>query len=130
MLAMPNGPERVRGASSYFGGGGVPRAGSFGPRPTAFSAGGTQLSEPRPSSAAAYSSAEQASAEQASAARAARGGGGWADAPVGAPSGSGRDGDSREHRRASYLIEPDTNAIVGELPRTAPPVIGAEEDYR
>ena len=54
----------------------------------------------------------------------------WADAPVGAPGGSGRDGDSREHRRASYLIEPDTNAIVGELPRTAPPVIGAEEDYR
>lgn len=130
MLAMSNGPERVRGASSYFGGGGVPRAGSFGPRPTAFSAGGTHLSEPRPSSAAAYSSAEQASAEQASAARAARGGGGWADAPVGAPGGSGRDGDSREHRRASYLIEPDTNAIVGELPRTAPPVIGAEEDYR
>jgi hypothetical protein len=49
---------------------------------------------------------------------------------MGAPGGSGRDGDSREHRRASYLIESDTNAIVGELPRTAPPVIGAEEDYR
>jgi hypothetical protein len=51
-------------------------------------------------------------------------------APMGAPGGSGRDGDSREHRRASYLIESDTNAIVGELPRTAPPVIGAGEDYR
>jgi hypothetical protein len=70
------------------------------------------------------------SAEQASARGAARGGAGWTEAPVGASGGAGRDGDSRERRRASYLIEQDTNAIVGELPRTAPPVIGAEEDYR
>jgi hypothetical protein len=130
ILAMSSGAERVRGGSRYSGGGGVPRAGSFGPRPTAFSAGGSHLSEPRLSSSAAYGSAEQAGAEHASAGRAARGGGGWADAPMGAPGGSGRDGDSREHRRASYLIESDANAIVGELPRTAPPVIGAEEDYR
>jgi hypothetical protein len=119
--AMSNGAERVRD-------------GSFGPRPTAFSAGGSHLSEPRLSSSAAYGSAERASAErvsagQASAGRAARVGG-WTDAPMGAPGGSGRDGDSREHRRASYLIESDTSAIVGELPRTAPPVIGAQEDYR
>ncbi len=127
ILAMSNGAERVRGGSRYSGGGGVPRAGSFGPRPTAFSAGGSHLSEPRLST---YGSAEQASAEQASAGRAARGAGGWGDAPLGTAGGSGRDGDSREHRRASYLVESDTNAIVGELPRTAPPVIGAEENYR
>ncbi|MGH3598871.1 MAG: PPE domain-containing protein [Pseudonocardiaceae bacterium] len=127
ILAMSNGAEQVRGGSRSSGG--AARAGSFGPRPTAFSAGGSHLSEPRLSSSAAYGSAERASAEQASAGRAARAGG-WADAPMGAPGGSGRDGDSREHRRASYLIESDTNAIVGELPRTAPPVIGAEEDYR
>ncbi len=127
MLAMSNGAEPVRGGSRYSGGGGVPRAGSFGPRPTAFSTGGSHLSEPRLST---YGSAEQASAEQASAGRAARGAGGWGDAPLGTAGGSGRDGDSREHRRASYLIESDTNAIVGELPRTAPPVIGAEENYR
>lgn len=131
ILAMPNGAEPVRGGSRYSGGGGVPRAGSFGPRPTAFRAGSTQLSEPRLSNyGSTYGSAEQASAEQASAGRAARGAGGWGDAPLGTPGGSGRDGDSREHRRASYLIESDTNAIVGELPRTAPPVIGAEENYR
>ena len=131
ILAMPNGAEPVRGGSRYSGGGGVPRAGSFGPRPTAFRAGSTQLSEPRLSNyGSTYGSAEQASAEQASAGRAARGAGGWGDAPLGTPGGSGRDGDSREHRRASYLTESDTNAIVGELPRTAPPVIGAEENYR
>jgi hypothetical protein len=128
MRAMSNGAEPVRGGGSrYSGGSGVPRAGSFGPRPTAFSAGSAPLSEPRLST---YGSAEQASAEQASAGRAARGAGGWGDAPLGTAGGSGRDGDSREHRRASYLIESDTNAIVGELPRTAPPVIGAEENYR
>lgn len=132
MLAMSNGAGPVRGGSRYSGGGGVPRAGSFGPRPTAFSAGGSHLSEPRLSTygSAEQASAEQASAEQASAGRAARGAGGWGDAPLGTAGGSGRDGDSREHRRASYLIESDTNAIVGELPRTAPPVIGAEEHYR
>jgi PPE family len=127
ILAMSHGAEPVRGGSRYSGGGGVPRAGSFGPRPTAFNGGGVNLSESRLST---YGGAEQASAEQASAGRAVRGAGGWGDAPLGTPGGSGRDGDSREHRRASYLIESDTNAIVGELPRTAPPVIGAEENYR
>ncbi|MFN2478642.1 MAG: PPE domain-containing protein [Pseudonocardiaceae bacterium] len=128
ILTASNGADQLRGGSRYSGG--VPRGGSFGPRPTVFSAGGSHLNEPRLSSSAAYGSAEQASAEQARAGRAARGTGGWGDAALGAAGGSGRDGDSREHRRARYLIEQDTNAIVGELPRTAPPVIGAAEDYR
>ncbi|MGH3784619.1 MAG: PPE domain-containing protein [Pseudonocardiaceae bacterium] len=124
ILAATNGTDQVRGGSRYSAGGGVPRAGSFGPRPTAFSGGGSHVSELRLSNPADYGSGEPAGAG-----RAARGGG-WGDAPLGAPTGSGRDGDRREHRRASYLIEQDTNAIVGELPRTAQPVIGAEEDYR
>lgn len=31
----------------------------------------------------------------------------------------------REHR-SKYLIHTDSNAIVGDLPPTAPPVIGAD----
>jgi len=121
--AASNGENRIQGGSRHYGGGGY-RAGSFGPRPTAFSTGNSHPSEPR------LSNSTVGSAEQAGTRGAARGGGGWTEGPLGAPSGSGRDGDSREHQRASYLIEQDTNAIVGELPRTAPPVIGAEEHYR
>lgn len=124
-LAAANSEERLRGGSRNFAGGGVPRGGSFGPRPTALHPGGSQVSEPRLSNPAGYGSDEQASAG-----RAVRGGGGWGDGLLGSPHGSGRDGDGREHRRASYLIEQDNNAIVGELPRTAPPVIGAEDGYR
>jgi hypothetical protein len=78
---------------------------------------------------AGHGNTGQGSIEQAKAGRAARGGAGWAGAPLGATGGSGRAGDT-EHRRPSYLIEQDTSAIVGELPRVAPPVIGADEDYR
>jgi len=125
VLAGSSGADRVRGGSRYSAGGGVARAGSFGPRPTAFSAGRSQVSEPRLSNPAGYGSGEPAGAG-----RATREGGGFGGAPLGGAAGSGRDGDSREHRRPSYLLEQDTNAIVGELPRTAPPVIGADEDYR
>ena len=48
-----------------------------------------------------------------------------AGAPLGATGTAHRDSHT-EHRRPSYLIEQDTNAIIGELPRTAPPVIGAD----
>lgn len=125
ILTGASSADRVRGGSRYSTGGGGARAGSFGPRPTAFSAGSSQVSERRLSNPAGYGSGEPAGAG-----RATRGGGGFENAPLGATTGSGRDGDSREHRRPSYLLEQDTNAIVGELPRTAPPVIGAEEDYR
>jgi hypothetical protein len=125
VLAAANTEEHLHGGSRSSAGGGVPRGGSFGPRPTALHSGGSQVSEPRLSNPAGYGSGEPTSAG-----RAARVGGGWGDGLLGSPHGSGRDGDGREHRRASYLIEQDNNAIVGELPRTAPPVIGAEEDYR
>lgn len=111
-----NSEYRARGGSRVSGAG-VGRSGGFGPRPDRV------LSE-------GYSptgSVGQASAEQhAGASRAAaRGGGGWGGVPLGATGGTGRDNDA-EHQRPSYLIEPDTNAIVGELPQVAPPVIGAD----
>jgi hypothetical protein len=34
-------------------------------------------------------------------------------------------GHDREHR-SKYLVHEDSNAIVGDLPPTAPPVIGAD----
>jgi hypothetical protein len=40
------------------------------------------------------------------------------------PGHLGRD-DSSDHRPARYLISPsNTNELIGELPRVAPPVIG------
>ena len=124
ILAASSGDNRMGGGSRYSGSGGEYRAGSFGPRPTAFSVGTSHLSQSR------LSSSTMGSVEQASGGQTVRGSGGWTEAPLGTPGSSGRDDDGREHRRASYLIEQDTNAIVGELPRTAPPVIGAEEGHR
>lgn len=100
--------QRLRGGSRASGGG-------FGPRPSAWL--GEQASQ--------RGSTVPVDAEQAGAGRAARSGAGWAGAPLGAAGSSGRDGDT-EHRRPSYLVEQDTNAIIGELPRTVPPVIGAD----
>jgi PPE family len=121
------GGDRIRGGSRFSGGGGVNRDGGFGPRPSA--AFDSPLGESRLGSFPSQSSTGHGSAEQASAGRAFRDGAGWTDAPLGATGGSGRGGGT-EHRRPSYLIEQDTSAIVGELPRVAPPVIGADEDYR
>jgi hypothetical protein len=51
-------------------------------------------------------------------------------APFGGAGGRGGE-DGTEHRRPSYLVEQDTNAIIGELPLVAPPVIGEDQgDYR
>lgn len=50
-------------------------------------------------------------------------------APFGGLGGS-RGGEDTERQRPSYLIEPDSNRLIGELPRTAPPVIGEDPpDY-
>lgn len=118
------GGDRIRGGSRFSGG--VSQGGGFGPRPRpAFGAGDVRLS-----GSPGQGSAPHGSAEPAGAGRAARGGAGWADAPLGAIGGSGHGAGGSEHRRPSYLIEQDTSAIVGELPRVAPPVIGADEDYR
>lgn len=50
--------------------------------------------------------------------------GGMGGMPMGGGRGAGGKGDE-EHETASYLISEDNgNEIVGELPKTAPPVIG------
>ncbi|HEX7659539.1 MAG TPA: PPE domain-containing protein [Pseudonocardiaceae bacterium] len=59
-----------------------------------------------------------------SSASAAKSGSGMAGGPMGGARGRGEDDD--EHSSPSYLVsEENGNAIVGDLPPTAPPVIGA-----
>jgi hypothetical protein len=44
--------------------------------------------------------------------------------------GGGRGGEDKERRRPSYLVESDSNRLIGDLPRTAPAVIGEDPgDY-
>jgi hypothetical protein len=39
--------------------------------------------------------------------------------------GTGQGDEDAEHQRPSYLLEPDPeDALIGELPSVAPPVIG------
>jgi hypothetical protein len=134
-----SGGDRVRDGSRFSGDGSA-RRGGFGPRPNVtFNAGDSRLGGSSGSGNPGLGSSgqgsfgmgnpAQSSAEPADTGRTARGGAGWAGAPLGATGGTGPAG-SFEHRRPSYLIEQDTSAIVGELPRVAPPVIGADEDYR
>ncbi|MDQ4105483.1 MAG: hypothetical protein M3186_17870, partial [Actinomycetota bacterium] len=40
--------------------------------------------------------------------------------------GGGRSGDDKERRRPSYLVESDADRLIGDLPRTAPAVIGED----
>ncbi|HET9256577.1 MAG TPA: PPE domain-containing protein [Pseudonocardiaceae bacterium] len=82
----------------------------FGPRPTPASGEGHSQA----------GNAWQASAGHASPTRSVTG---FTSTPLGA-TGNSADGEDSEHRRPSYLLEQDTNGIVGELPRVAPPVIG------
>lgn len=106
------GENRGRGGSRYTGGG--TGGTGFGPRPSATFGTGEAV----PSNRLA----------QEQAGRLARGGAGWTEAPIGAPGVSGRGASGSEHRRPGYLLEQDTNAIIGELPLVAPPVIGAGEE--
>ncbi|MEY7972728.1 hypothetical protein AB8O38_12085 [Saccharomonospora xinjiangensis] len=46
-------------------------------------------------------------------------------APMGAAGGRGQGDEDKEHQRASYLQENDPDeAFIGDLGKTAPPVIG------
>lgn len=62
----------------------------------------------------------------AAAARAAGAGASGMGAPFGGGGGQG-GGEDHEHRR-KYLIQSDPHEIVGDLPPTAPPVIGVDLD--
>ncbi len=113
--SSPDGHRVPGGSRVSVGGAAVSRGGGFGPRPS------TVLGD---SHSLAGGTGGHVGDEHAG--RPARGGGGgWAGAPVGATGGAGRDTET-ERRRPSYLIEQDTNAIVGDLPPVAPPVIGQD----
>jgi hypothetical protein len=43
--------------------------------------------------------------------------------------GAGQRGEQDRERRSKYLVHDDSNAIVGDLPPTAPPVIGEDPAY-
>ncbi|MGH3670006.1 MAG: hypothetical protein ACRDSH_05150 [Pseudonocardiaceae bacterium] len=53
----------------------------------------------------------------------ARGGAGYGQ-PL--PAGTGNRAEQDREHRSKYLVHDDSNAIVGDLPPTAPPVIGAD----
>ncbi|MGB9281979.1 MAG: PPE domain-containing protein [Pseudonocardiaceae bacterium] len=111
---------RGRSGSAHGGatraGRGAGHATGFGPRPTSFG--------PRPTSSAHSFPEEISSARPGTAAPGATRGNGYGQPFGGAGANQHREED-REHR-SKYLIYSDSNEIVGDLPPTAPPVIGAD----
>ncbi|HEV7450885.1 MAG TPA: PPE domain-containing protein [Pseudonocardiaceae bacterium] len=122
------GAAGARFAGAGTGRGGGPRRAGYGPQPsTGFG--------PRPAVRAPYSSVDETGGARggvnsggAASTGAGRGAGG---AQYGAPFAAGaeqRGEQDREHR-SKYLIHDDSHAIVGDLPPTAPPVIGEDPAY-
>jgi hypothetical protein len=99
--------------------GGASQAAGFGPRPsTGF--------DPRPS-ASAHPSLEEMSGSHGSSGSttATRGAAGTGyEQPF--AGGAGQRGEQDREHRTKYLVHDDSHAIVGDLPPTAPPVIGAD----
>ncbi|MGH3940352.1 MAG: PPE domain-containing protein [Pseudonocardiaceae bacterium] len=134
----PRGPGsgRVGAGRSGPGGGGAgmrggPGAGGFRPQGGG-PGGGFGLDRGgfgptgSPESAAARAAGAGSGAAGAGAGRGAANAGG---VPFGGM-GGGRGDEDSERQRPSYLIEPDSNRLIGELPWTAPAVIGEEPpDY-
>ncbi len=107
---------RVGGA-----GGGAGRAG-FGPRPSASAA---QFG-PQPGASAHPAAEGMGGARGAATAAGANRGAGYGEPLAG---GAGQRGDQDREHRGKYLVHDDSNAIVGDLPPTAPPVIGEDPAY-
>jgi hypothetical protein len=106
-------PTGTRLPGARRGGGTSPAA--FGPRPS------TEFG-PRPTASI------QPALDEVNGARAGITRGAWGTAGYGPPLAGGptqQGGQDREHR-SKYLVHDDANAIVGDLPPTAPPVIGAD----
>lgn len=101
----------ARGAAESAEFGPRPRSG-FGPRPTI-------SAEPPPGEAGAT----RGIAGVPGAARGAGAGAGYGQ-PL--PAGAGNRAENDREHRSKYLVHDDSHAIVGELPPTAPPVIGAD----
>jgi hypothetical protein len=90
---------------------------AFGPRPS------TEFG-PRPTASTPPPMEEMSSTRGgAGAARGTGGPAGYGPPFAGGPS---QQGDQDREHRSKYLLHDDSNAIVGDLPPTAPPVIGAD----
>ncbi|EIF00319.1 PPE family protein [Saccharomonospora glauca K62] len=114
-------------ASRPGGGGASPTsggaAGRLGEAPSA--AKGGSLGAPRATGTGAVPGAAPTGGAAAGAAGGAGARGGAGMAPMGAGGGRGRGDEDKEHQRASYLQENDPDdAFIGDLGKTAPPVIG------
>ena len=110
-------PVRGSAAGMRLGAAGEGGRTGFGPRPT------TGFG-PRPTTSA-HPALDEMSATRGTAGSAVRTTG---EAGYGQPFGGAANqsvGHDREHR-SKYLVHEDSNAIVGDLPPTAPPVIGAD----
>jgi hypothetical protein len=111
------------GAGGAPGAGGASRSGTggtgFGPKP---SVGAAQFS-PRPDISAHPAAEGVNGARGTAAAPSAMRGAGYGEPLVGA---AGQRGEGDREHRSKYLVYDDSNAIVGDLPPTAPPVIGAD----
>lgn len=119
---------RVGGASSGAGHrrfGPLPAEPAIGPRPGVGAAQfGRQPGVSAPPAAEGMSGA-RSGATPAAAMRGA-GGIGYGEPIAG---GAGQRGEQDRERRSKYLVHDDSHAIVGDLPPTAPPVIGEEPAY-
>lgn len=102
-------------------GGGAGRA-AFGPRP---SVGAAQFG-PQPGVGAPPSAEGMSGARGAATSVGAMRGAGYGEPLVG---GAGQRGEQDREHRSKYLVHDDSNAIVGDLPPTAPPVIGEDPAY-
>ncbi len=112
-------PANRPGARAGGAGGGGARYTALGPRPSAEFG-------PRPTTGPHPSPEEMSGARGGiAAAGAARnvGGAGYGQPFTG---GAGQRGEPDREHRSKYLLHDDSNTIVGDLPPTAPPVIGAD----
>ncbi len=110
----------ARGYATQAGGAGGTAAGhaGFGPRPsTSFGPRPTPSAHPMEEISGARGSTGSAGATRA---------GGYGESFAGGPGGASQRGEQDREHRSKYLIHTDSNAIVGDLPPTAPPVIGAD----
>ncbi|MGH3934460.1 MAG: hypothetical protein ACRDS1_05700, partial [Pseudonocardiaceae bacterium] len=104
---------RLAGAGA--GAGGEAGSGGYGPR-------SSSPFGPRPTANAPHSPVDDMGGSRAGTGSS-RGSSG---AGYGAPfaGGNGQRGEQDQEHRSKYLVHDDSNAIVGDLPPTAPPVIG------
>ncbi|MGB9047267.1 MAG: hypothetical protein WCC47_07700 [Pseudonocardiaceae bacterium] len=109
----------ARGGTTHTRGAGGTAAGhaGFGPRPSSFGPRPTPTAHPMEEISSARGSTGSAGATRGS---------GYGEPFGGGATGGGQRGEQDREHRSKYLIHTDSNAIVGDLPPTAPPVIGAD----